>query len=149
MYIIMFATVLTAMLVFVALAGRYRHAIAAITLLAVWIGTVAAQRFTGDFAPYPVLAAIDLLAAASIFFRVRYRWEVALLGTFVVDLVIHNIFHLTSLVGVHAYLDALAVVAYGQLFLVGGMAWHARRGFDSRPAFLRWLHADFVLRRGS
>jgi len=125
---------------------RHEYKDATILLTAVWVMTNVAQILTGDFEPYPLNAAIDMVAAYIVYRSTHYRWQVFLLATFAFDLVLHPI-RFSGGLGTMAYLTALTFVAYVQLLIVGGVAWHEKRGFGVGVGVFGWLRADTALAR--
>jgi hypothetical protein len=112
-----------------------------ILLLAVWLLTRVAQIVTGDFAPYPLNAAIDLLAAYVVYLMARQRWQVLLLASFVFDLAAHCVMFAGGL-STFSYLTVIAIVAYLQLLVVSGVAWHERRASGVGAGWGAWLVGD-------
>ncbi len=143
----LYAIALSIMVTYVGRSGFYRHAHAALVLLAAWVATLTWQRFSGEFAPFPDLAVIDALAIAAIMFRgPRYRWEVMLAAMFGLDIGLHTI---NALAGVPFYVAGVHVVAYGQIALLTACAWHGRRGFASAPSWVRWLSGSLENERAA
>jgi hypothetical protein len=114
-----------------------------ILLLAVWLLTRVSQIVTGDFAPYPLNAAIDTVAAYVAYGMARERWQVLLVATFAIDMIIHCVMFAGGF-SVYTYLTIIAVIAYAQLILVSLVAWHERIPDRHDSRFFDWLRGHFA-----
>ncbi len=88
-------------------------------LLAVWVGTVATNFYTGLAAPYMAYAALDVAALALLYDQQRRNWQWIPAALFTAMLLTHLLYWGVSTVAVapsaFAYQSIIAVLAYAQI----------------------------------
>lgn len=108
-----------------------------LAVIAVWLAGYAYGDLSGDMTHWGFNILTDALAAWAILRHPAGKMQAALGGTYAVQLVMHSSYGARewwSVPDPNAYYDMLTIVAYAQLFILGG--WSI--GIWGRAAFDRW-----------